>query len=793
MNNPTLQGAVKCASEMVDSTSPETSKDVNPSPDSTSQAQAKPESASMQDSQTKQSQIPQRSAPQNPGRQVITGPSPSALQRALQSQRQTASLDGVLEGTKDRTTHGTNSPSWPTSPRLKSPPPNPSRTNGVKKEAAEHVQSNTAKRLATISAPELAAALLLTDGASESTQPRSSSHLRVPARGIGTPNTGLETVVEGSVPTTPSIEPKADPIHSSQLDSDSKADSSATANSSNKDPDTKMEAPSARNTFVKADSDTQIARAPSTSRPPGAANLAKRSITSLTGNKKIATDPLRTMTVETEQVSATTPGLGDRARDSGSVRTKTSTETIRPKKEKKKPTRKPTSLAPGGVTSKADLFEAKVASAVDEADTSDSDETFVYESNPPENRVSHRHHSRTPSATSLASTHDHYRGNKSRNGSSAIPGKKSMKFSNSIHTREYDDDPNRSSTRTVSSTPRHHHIGRYGRNNHLSVFNEESPFSQARQPHSPRNVVGNQVNGPHASNRLTSPRKYGGHAYDNNEDAADDERMPLVGTVRVKPGRHNRRPHSRDFRTVEFGEDIEPRCWSRVSAYSLLVFLFLLICSGVAAFVVAVNQPLYDVEIRRIQSVLASEQELMLDLDVRAINPNLFAVTVTDLDVNLFAESPYAGTTGEWYRQHPQSGLRLSISNRRMKPRSWFWPDPPPHTDDGVDEGTDPDDPTGIQKLLLGGVSEFDSPLTFDPAPIRRNPTSSVGEIRLARPGNKTEVGGSARWEKVILHDFDLIVRGVIKYQLPFSSKTRTAKVAGRRTVHPTGEDLGHV
>lgn len=777
---------------MGDSMLSDTSNDVKSLPDSTFQAQAKSESDLTQEEQTKQSQTPQRSTQSNSNRTATTGPSASALHRALQSQRQTASLDGVLEGKRDRSKNDANSPSWPTSPRLKSPPPNASRTNGAKKEAAENVQSNTAKRLATVSAPELAAAMLLPDSSKDFSQPQSSAHLRVPTRGISAPNTGLETVVEGSVPTTPSIDAKPDPIHNSYLELDGKNDSLATANSSTKDPDLKMEPQPTRSTVHKTESEPQKSRALSTSRPVGSANLAKRSITSLTGNKKIATDPLRTMTVETEQVSATTPGLGDRARDSGSVRTKTSTETIRPKKEKKKPTRKPATLAAGGVTSKADIFEAKVASAVDEADTSDSDETFVYESNPPENRAPYRHHSRTPSATSLASTHDHHRGNKMRNGSNAIPGKKSMKFSNSNHTREYDDDPNRQSTRNVSSTPRHHHIGRYSRNNHPSVFNEDSPFNQGRQPHSPRNATGHQMNSPHTGNRVTSPRKYGGHAYDNNEDAADDERMPLVGTVRVKPSRHSRRPHSRDYRNVEFGDEMEPRCWSRLAAYSLLIFVFMLICSGVAAFVVAVNRPLYDVEIRRIQSVLASEQELMLDLDVRAVNPNLFAVTVTDLDVNLFAESPYVGTTGDWYRHRPESGLRLSFTERRLNSRSWFWPDPPPHTDDGVDEGTDPDDPTGIQKMLLGRVSEFDSPLTFDPAPVRRNPSSSVGEIRLAKPGNRTEAGGSARWERVILHDFDLIVRGVIKYQLPFSSKTRTAKVAGRKTIHPDGEDLGN-
>jgi hypothetical protein len=113
------------------------------------------------------------------------------------------------------------------------------------------------------------------------------------------------------------------------------------------------------------------------------------------------------MTVETETVTSMPqllgPDRGVAGRDgSGSVRTKPSNETIRPKKEKKKTSRKTPSLHAGTVTSKADLFEAKVASAVDEADSSDSEETFVYESNPPDNRPS-RHHSRTPSATSLAS------------------------------------------------------------------------------------------------------------------------------------------------------------------------------------------------------------------------------------------------------------------------------------------------------------------------------------------------------------------------------------------------------
>ena len=117
-------------------------------------------------------------------------------------------------------------------------------------------------------------------------------------------------------------------------------------------------------------------------------------------------------------------------------------------------------------------------------------------------------------------------------------------------------------------------------------------------------------------------------------------------------------------------------------------------------------------------------------------------------------------------------------------------PWPPFSSDDGVDEGTDPiENPEpGTQKMLLGRVLEFDSPLVFDAGPVRRTPASSVGEIRLAKPGNKTEVGGSARWEHVLQHPFDLIVRGVVKYQLPLGSKTRSAKIGSRVRVLPSDD-----
>jgi len=115
------------------------------------------------------------------------------------------------------------------------------------------------------------------------------------------------------------------------------------------------------------------------------------------------------------------------------------------------------------------------------------------------------------------------------------------------------------------------------------------------------------------------------------------------------------------------------------------------------------------------------------------------------------------------------------------------------HVAEGVDKGTDPiKDPKGDpQTMLLGEIFDFDSPLVFEPSPLRRRSTSSVGEVRLAKPGNKTEECGSARWERVLQHPFELHVRGVIKYQLPISSKTRSASIDSRVDVLPKGDAVG--
>lgn len=462
-------------------------------------------------------------------------------------------------------------------------------------------------------------------------------------------------------------------------------------------------------------------------------------------------------------------------------------------------------------SSKADVFEAKVATAVGEADSSDSEETFVYESNPPEplSARPYRFHSRTPSAASTVSQLDYHKNR--QDGHHSVVGKKSMKFANNYGSIGYSND-GEGTVRGTSQGGRglpHHHIGRYGRGGHTSLFDNESPFPDAKRSgiyqsrnstprQSPR--TGDFFKVAHATRKAEDDL-----AYDLEGEGADDERTSLL-TGSIRTGRNRRRVQPGSVRQMYSADDRRRHCCSRVTAFTALGSILVILIAAMVIVFVMCSKPLIDVHIEDIRNVLASEQEIMLDLHVRAINPNLISVQVNDLDVNIFAKSKHVGTTSQWLSnnlQRPEMPISplSDTSPGKIEARSELPPilDTPedivPYLDGGVDRGTDPIDDTDpasdLQTMLLGQIFSFDSPLNFDPSPLRRQSLVSDGEVRLAHPGNQTEEGGSARWEHVLLHDFELIVRGVLRYSSPISSKTRRVSIAGRVLVHPSDENDG--
>lgn len=468
-------------------------------------------------------------------------------------------------------------------------------------------------------------------------------------------------------------------------------------------------------------------------------------------------------------------------------------------------------------SSKADIFEAKVASAVDQTNSSDSEETFVYESNPPEplSGRPHRFHSRTPSATSTASQMEHYSAKGRQDGHHSVVGKKSMKFANNYNSIGHGHD-NDGTVRGASqnarinsgSTTHHHHIGRYGRGGHTSLFDSDSPFPNAtRASRSSTNHLNlsprhGSPRSPHLIHVTKSPRKAEELSYDLEGEGADDERAPLIGSMRT--GRNRRRALPGSMRPA-YSEDSGHRLCSRVTAFTTLGSVLALLIAAIVAICILTSKPLIDVHINRIENVLASEQELMLDLHVHAINPNIIAIQISDMDIDIFAKSKHVGTSKLWQARRPYGRRQDNRATSDHVQASSHNSDPYMDSSGnlsqlgGIDEGTDPideEDPaTDSRTMKIGNILEFDSPLVFDPSPIRHHMLGSIGQIRLDKPGNGTDDGSNQRWEHIIEYDFELIVRGTMKYSTPISSGIYSTRVAGRTVVHPSDglDDAGNM
>ncbi|KAI9683640.1 MAG: hypothetical protein M1829_004945 [Trizodia sp. TS-e1964] len=800
--------------------SPKASRETSPSRPS-----VRASAASSRASKDKSNSSASAAAPSIP-----SVPSAAALQRALSSANAPQLLPTVLidpsirapQPQKPDPRKGDSLAGWPASPaRLKSPPPTTSAPRQLRKTDPLGPTPNIVLRLPSPSSlssfPEIHGGEIPNSNEEDSS---SLANMRTPLRGIGGSVSTLETVQEGSLPPTPSTA-LADRKFLGKRPGEERPEKTGEMFPENM--------PARSMSMVESGSESGGARSDDKARGKSISATIASKLSNVANAKAYGGLGVRAkapgealtqnMTVETETVSsipqvAVGGGAGERGGlgrgdTIGSLRLKPSTETIRPRKDRKKSVRKATSVHTGNASSKADIFEAKVASAVDEANSSDSEETFVYESNPPEVPIRPvRHHSRTPSATSIQSAKAQRGGvamiQTNLDGHHSVGGKRSMKFAhnpyhNSSNQSESTDagGAGRGSTLNGGRGAAHHvlhhqHIGqrgRGGRESHGSLFDTNSPFpnvtKQPRANNSPRNA--SLLSSPRNLHQLRlggNGKKAGPPSYDIDVEGADDEATPLLTSGTMRSNRSNRRrPGSASLRQLEYNQQRRQGWVTRTLACILIsITIFLVLFSG-ALWLFATANPLAEVEVQRIQNVLASEQELMLDLVVMAINPNILSVAVSDLDINVFAKSKYVPKIKLSQASDPFS--RMDWEKRR---KSKFLPsqqDSDYNIQDDPPGDLIPDPKHDPQTMLLGRILEFDSALSFQGSPFRHSSDFSIGEVRLAKPGNKTEDGGSKRWEQIVRHPFELIIRGVLKYQLPLSTRVRTAPIGARVSVHP--------
>ncbi|KAH8670882.1 vacuolar segregation subunit 7-domain-containing protein [Xylariales sp. PMI_506] len=689
-----------------------------------------------------------------------------------------------------------DAPRWPVSPRLKSPPPvlgKPPAPQSNKKNDQEPPAISVQRATPSPQPPVPSEPSSQTASDIEGDEAYLPSGMRTPARGPSAGASTLETVEEVSQPNTPGpdldlaiqklsqsgvtgeLGPRSDGVVNKIVKSGTNSESGSDSGSVKT---------STRRSSAAVTAPLLHSRQSSSTLKFGS---GKAPTAGETSSKHITVEEEEVNSIPRVALGLAAVGPGGNA----SLKTQPSNETIRPKKEKKKPARKAPSVTSGTASSKADIFEAKIASAVEEANSSDSDETFVYDSNPPDDRP-RRYHSRTPSATSMASQVD-------RNGMRSIHTvmesgptntavKKNMKFMNpynSTGTESMTGDEDgrgtggRSNVGSARGTGRHHHhASRWGRtnsSNHLSLFDNESPF-----PHAARSKLAG--NTPRQSSNPPSPRFPPGgrngvgnnrrqmnmvasYDLDDTTTGADDERTPLLlpgggrGSIRSARGRRAPR-HRGDLESNSYRHS--PSFLNRFASCLVLTIMLLLVIMGIVGFMFATSQPLTEIKLVKIGNVLASSQELMLDITVQASNPNVVVVSIDSADLEVFAKSPHAGTDSEWWR-HPSDGGHADVTGHKTK-------------EDGDDESA--------PNMRLGNILQLDSPLNFEGSFFQSGLSTSTGELRLARPGNQT-AGGSERWERILSDEFTLILKGVLKYNLPLSHQVRSVAISGQTTVKP--------
>ncbi|EPS37831.1 hypothetical protein H072_8394 [Dactylellina haptotyla CBS 200.50] len=696
-----------------------------------------------------------------------------------------------------------NVPHWPTSPRLslsRSPPPN-NRSSSV--TSPRRPLDSTL----TLPPPSMAIRDRGSPGpgrsGDESNDGTSYFHHTTgrPPRPMASP-APLETVTESSLPSTPAIGMGERSIDARLLEAEQRRQESSSMSTRPSD----SSIATSRATAPESESDTGNM---SDRKPPSRApsrTVSRRPTVSNTAAK--TQDTSGDVRAEIETVTSIPQQINPPA--TVRLTKKASQETIRPaKKEKRK--RQKRAPGPGTQTTKADIFEQRINDTLDDAESSDSEETFVYESNPADKQ--RPRHSRTSSVTSLSDPRRALDGNQGRS-------RRSMKFGTSHAFKSqpaYDDYTSdgvggSNTVRLVGNPPGvRSHIGRGYTNPNLEDGGS-APVRHAHHKTSHQSLrTPHHITSSRASSRPGSPRAFGGkHAgnngvfppktpreasqlslYEGDVEGDPDERTPLFYLNRN--GGTKSRPSSPISRRRDYGQ----RNWfTRIACCIFAVFAMTSLVACALGFVFLTTKPLQEVRLLNITDIIAAKQEMMFNLDVNALNPNILPVTISTMDVNIFIKSPYVKDKPKKDKDKPDDGhdddgwwktiqgnIGAKIARRQRVRRSLQTP----HALDGIDEGNDPiNDPVeDAETMLLGRIFTFDSPLVFEGSPFRQESTHALGEVRLSKPGNKTEVGGSERWERAMVHTFELTVRGFLRYQLPLSGRVRTATIQSTVTVHP--------
>ena len=202
----------------------------------------------------------------------------------------------------------------------------------------------------------------------------------------------------------------------------------------------------------------------------------------------------------------------------------------------------------------------------------------------------------------------------------------------------------------------------------------------------------------------------------------------------------------------------------RTLMYTFLGIFAILGTGFVMGFIFATTKDLEDVSIVSFENPIVSQDELIFNIMVKAVNRGWFTIGIEEVELDIFAKSGYLhdGDAEEW---------------------------------SGSGSGS-------VETVLLGTITNLNVPLSFPGGFFNKKQQDQIGEIRLLSPGknltnilsiesndnpnNDTTPDNSAKWGKIYKHPFDLIVKGALKYNIPFGTSQRLAQVSKVGYIDPS-------
>ncbi|AJT16338.1 Vac7p [Saccharomyces cerevisiae YJM1208] len=250
--------------------------------------------------------------------------------------------------------------------------------------------------------------------------------------------------------------------------------------------------------------------------------------------------------------------------------------------------------------------------------------------------------------------------------------------------------------------------------------------------------------------------------------------------------------------------------------YLAFVISSLLMTGFILGFLLATNKELQDVDVVVMDNVISSSDELIFDITVSAFNPGFFSISVSQVDLDIFAKSSYlkCDSNGDCTVMEQERKILQMTTNLSL-----------------VEESANNDISGGnIETVLLGTAKKLETPLKFQGGAFNRNYDVSVSSVKLLSPGSREAKhendddddddddrnGGeddgddgddenntnerqykskpnarddkeddTKKWKLLIKHDYELIVRGSMKYEVPFFNTQKFTAIQKDSMVHP--------